>query len=104
MLARIAASNKKLDTAVLCGALAGAMWTAAKAKTQGLQPTKHCPYCTKRVPGDAEHLLSWCKVIGRGLGRRLIAFYDEGHATSQSPKVGFAERTACMPLDVRNQC
>ena len=59
-LAYLSHCGVELDTALLRGALTGALWTAARAHERGLRPTRTCPYCDKRVPEDEEHLLRRC--------------------------------------------
>ena len=59
-LAYLSHCDAELDKALLRGALTGALWTAVRAHERGLQPTRTCPYCDKRVPEDEEHLLWRC--------------------------------------------
>ena len=52
--------DNELDTALLRGVLAAALWTVARAQARGLRSTDACPFCSAGVPEDEEHLLWRC--------------------------------------------
>ena len=48
------------DASLLRGAMAGAIWTALRAHTRGLQDSPLCPYRDMHVPEDEEHIFYDC--------------------------------------------
>ena len=59
-LSELAMCAIELDKSLLMGALAGAIWTADRPHRRRLRPDDYCPYCTKGVREDRDHLLWWC--------------------------------------------